>query len=174
MNKYKEAIKVVDTVLHHMCGEEREDGYLPTMEEMSNSMDLLTDLANKADAFNEFKCSNHEPELEEYRHTQTLEEYKESKVYKYCSDRPLEDVIQAVTNIYEDRFMCASKDLERVKNHLKEWLDLENDEPREPWNRKYMNMVESIYEFKRSKDLYDNFLDSVQWIKNQYEVVKRR
>ncbi len=51
MNKYKEAIKVVDTVLHHMCGEEREDGYLPTMEEMFNSMDLLTDLANKADSF---------------------------------------------------------------------------------------------------------------------------
>lgn len=51
MNKYKEAIKVVDTVLHHMCGEEREDGYKPTMEEMSNSMDLLTDLANKADSF---------------------------------------------------------------------------------------------------------------------------
>lgn len=51
MNKYKEAIKVVDTVLHHMCGEEREDGYLPTMEEMSNSMDLLTDLANKAESF---------------------------------------------------------------------------------------------------------------------------
>lgn len=51
MNKYKEAIKVVDTVLHHMCGEEREDGYLPTMEEMSKSMDLLTDLANKADSF---------------------------------------------------------------------------------------------------------------------------
>lgn len=174
MNKYKEAIKVVDTVLHHMCGEEREDGYLPTMEEMSNSMDLLTDLANKADAFNEFKRSNHELELEEYRHTQTLEEYKESKVYQYCADRPLEDILQAVTNIYEDRFMCASKDLERVKNHLKEWLDLENDEPREPWNRKYMNMVESIYEFKRRKDLYDNFLDSVQWIKNQYEVVKRR
>lgn len=51
MNKYKEAIKVVDTVLHHMCGEDREDGYEPTMEEMSNSMDLLTDLANKADSF---------------------------------------------------------------------------------------------------------------------------
>jgi hypothetical protein len=51
MNKYKEAIKVVDAVLHHMCGEEREDGYLPTMEEMFNSMDLLTDLANKANSF---------------------------------------------------------------------------------------------------------------------------
>lgn len=114
MNKYKEAIKVVDTVLHHMCGEEREDGYLPTMEEISNSMDLLTDLANKADAFNEFKRSNHEPESEKYRHTQTLEEYQESKVYKYCSDRPLEDIIQAVTNIYEDEFMYASKDLLKI------------------------------------------------------------
>lgn len=51
MNKYKEAIKAVDTVLHHMCGEEREDGYLPTMEEMSKSMDLLKELANKADSF---------------------------------------------------------------------------------------------------------------------------
>ena len=51
MNKYQEAIKVVDTVLHHICGEEREDGYLPTMEEMSNSMELLKDLANKADLF---------------------------------------------------------------------------------------------------------------------------
>lgn len=174
MNKYKEAIKVVDTVLHHMCGEERDDGYLPTMEEMSNSMDLLTDLANKADAFNEFKHSNYEHESEKYRHTQMLEEYQESKLYKYCCDLPLEDILQAVTNIYEDRFMYASKDLERVKNNLKEWLDLENDEPREPWNRKYMNMVESIYEFKREKDLCDYFLDSVQWIKNQYEVVKRR
>lgn len=47
MNKYKEAIKVVDTVLHHMCGEEREDGYLPTMEEMSKSMYLLQELVDK-------------------------------------------------------------------------------------------------------------------------------
>lgn len=51
MNKYQEAIEVVDTLLHLMCGEEREDGYKPTMEEMSKSMDLLTDLANKADSF---------------------------------------------------------------------------------------------------------------------------
>lgn len=62
MNKYKEAIKVVDTVLHHMCGEEREDGYLPTMEEMSNSMDLLTDLANKADSFEWIPVSERLPE----------------------------------------------------------------------------------------------------------------
>lgn len=51
MNKYKKAIKVVDTLLHLMCGEEREDGYKPTMEEMSNSMDLLKELVDKADSF---------------------------------------------------------------------------------------------------------------------------
>jgi hypothetical protein len=34
MNKYQKAIEVVDTLLHLMCGEEREDGYKPTMEEM--------------------------------------------------------------------------------------------------------------------------------------------
>ncbi len=51
MNKYQKSIEVIDTLLHLMCGEEREDGYKPTMEEMSNSMDLLTDLANKADLF---------------------------------------------------------------------------------------------------------------------------
>lgn len=51
MNKYQKSIEVIDTLLHLMCGEEREDGYKPTMEEMSNSMDLLKDLANKADSF---------------------------------------------------------------------------------------------------------------------------
>lgn len=51
MNKYQKAIEVIDTLLHLMCGEEREDGYEPTMEEMSNSMDLLKNLANKADSF---------------------------------------------------------------------------------------------------------------------------
>lgn len=165
MNKYKEAIKVVDTVLHHMCGEEREDGYLPTMEEMSNSMDLLTDLANKADAFNELKYSNHRF---------TLEEYRESRIGKECANRLLEDILYAVTSMYENRFMYASKDLERVKNNLKEWLDLVTDESKEHWNREFKAMTMSIYEFKREKDLYDDFLKEIEWIKNQYEVVKRR
>ena len=53
MNKYQKAIEVIDTLLHLMCGEEREDGYKPTMEEMSKSMDLLKDLANKADSKHE-------------------------------------------------------------------------------------------------------------------------
>lgn len=39
MNKYQKAIEVIDTLLHLMCGEEREDGYKPTTEEMSKSMD---------------------------------------------------------------------------------------------------------------------------------------
>lgn len=50
MNKYQKAIEVIDTLLQLMCGEEREDGYKPTIEEMSNSMDLLKDLANKEDS----------------------------------------------------------------------------------------------------------------------------
>lgn len=62
MNKYQKAIEVIDTLLHLMCGEEREDGYKPTMEEMSNSMDLLKDLANKADAFEWIPVSERLPE----------------------------------------------------------------------------------------------------------------
>ena len=53
MNKYKKAIEVIDTLLHLMCGEEREDGYKPTMEEMSNSMDLLKELVDKVDSKHE-------------------------------------------------------------------------------------------------------------------------
>lgn len=51
MNEYEKAIEVIDTLFHLMCGEEREDGYKSTVEEMSNSMHLLKDLANKADSF---------------------------------------------------------------------------------------------------------------------------
>lgn len=62
MNKYQKAIEVIDTLFHLMCGEEREDGYKPTMEEMSNSMDLLKDLANKADSFEWIPVSERLPE----------------------------------------------------------------------------------------------------------------
>lgn len=62
MNKYQKAIEVIYTLLHLMCGEEREDGYRPTMEEMSNSMDLLKDLANKADSFEWIPVSERLPE----------------------------------------------------------------------------------------------------------------
>ena len=47
MNKYQKSIEVIDTLLHLMCGEEREDGYKPTMEEMSKSMYLLQELVDK-------------------------------------------------------------------------------------------------------------------------------
>lgn len=148
------------------------DNSMSAMSRFKEDLNLLMDLANKADAFNDFKCSNHEPELEEYHHTQTLYEYQESKLGEYCANRPLEDILQAVTNMYEENFMFANKDLERVKNNLKEWLDA--DAPTERWNEEFKTMVMSIYKFKRRKDLFDDFLDSVQWIKNQYEVVKRR
>ena len=62
MNKYKKAIEVIDTLLHLMCGEEREDGYKPTMEEMSNSMDLLKELVDKADSFGWIPVSERLPE----------------------------------------------------------------------------------------------------------------
>lgn len=62
MNEYQKAIEVVDTLLHLMCGEEREDGYKPTMEEMSNSMDLLKELADKADSFEWIPVSERLPE----------------------------------------------------------------------------------------------------------------
>ena len=62
MNKYQKAIEVIDTLLHLMCGEEREDGYKPTMEEMSKSMDLLKELVDKADAFEQIPVSERLPE----------------------------------------------------------------------------------------------------------------
>lgn len=62
MNKYQKAIEVIDTLLHLMCGQEREDGYKPTMEEMSNSMDLLKELVDKADAFEWIPVSERLPE----------------------------------------------------------------------------------------------------------------
>lgn len=51
MNKYQEAIEIIDVSFHLVCGEEREDGYEQTTEEFLNSMDLLKNLANKADSF---------------------------------------------------------------------------------------------------------------------------
>ena len=48
MNKYKKAYNVIDTVLHLMCGEEREDGYKPTQKEMIEAMDYLKELVEKS------------------------------------------------------------------------------------------------------------------------------
>lgn len=62
MNKYQKAIEVIDTLLHLMCGEEREDGYKPTMEEMSKSMDLLKELVDKADSFEWIPVTERLPE----------------------------------------------------------------------------------------------------------------
>lgn len=65
MNKYHEAIEVIDTLLHLMCGAEREDGCEPTMEEMSNSMDLLKELVDKTDSFEWIPVTERLPEEHE-------------------------------------------------------------------------------------------------------------
>lgn len=49
MNKYKQAYNVIDTVLHLICGEEREDCYKPTHEEMSKAMTDLKELVEKGE-----------------------------------------------------------------------------------------------------------------------------
>ena len=87
MNKYKNSIEVVDTLLHLMCGEEREDGYKPTMEEMSKSMDLLKELVDKetpmkleeTDVETDKDCFNWIcPRCKSF--------HSESEGYQYCSE----------------------------------------------------------------------------------------
>ena len=46
--KYEKAYDVIDTILHLMCGEKREDGYEPTHDEMVEAMDDLKKLVGKA------------------------------------------------------------------------------------------------------------------------------
>ena len=79
MNKYKKAIEVIDTLLHLMCGEEREDGYKPTMEEMSNSMDLLKELVDKADSFEWIPVTERLPEPPKVRNP--MLDYKMLDIY---------------------------------------------------------------------------------------------
>lgn len=42
-----EAYEVIDTLIHLMCGETREDSYEPTMDETINSMRILKQLIDK-------------------------------------------------------------------------------------------------------------------------------
>lgn len=48
MNKYEKAFDVIDTILHLMCGEEREDNYKPSHDEMVNSMEDFKELVERA------------------------------------------------------------------------------------------------------------------------------
>ena len=48
MNKYEEAFNVIETILHLMCGEEREDNYKPSHDEMVNSMEDFKELVERA------------------------------------------------------------------------------------------------------------------------------
>ena len=79
MNKYQKAIEVIDTLLHLMCGEEREDGYKPTMEEMSNSMDLLKELVDKANSFEWIPVTEKLPEAPKERNP--MLDYKMLDIY---------------------------------------------------------------------------------------------
>ena len=79
MNKYQKAIEVIDTLLHLMCGEEREDGYKPTMEEMSNSMDLLKELVDKANSFEWIPVTEKLPEQPKGRNP--MLDYKMLDIY---------------------------------------------------------------------------------------------
>lgn len=42
-----EAYEVIDTLIHLMCGETREDGYEPTIDETINSMHIIKQLIDK-------------------------------------------------------------------------------------------------------------------------------
>lgn len=42
--EYLNAYEIIDTLLHLMCGEERVDGYEPSMEEMVKSMEAFNSL----------------------------------------------------------------------------------------------------------------------------------
>lgn len=42
--EYLNAYEIIDTLLHLMCGEERADGYEPSMEEMVKSMEAFNSL----------------------------------------------------------------------------------------------------------------------------------
>ena len=112
MNKYQKAIEVIDTLLHLMCGEEREDGYKPTMEEMSNSMDLLKELANKADAFEWIPVTERLPEPP-----------KENQELDY---RPLDVYLVSINEGYPFRAFWDGKNFGdgMFKLDVKAWMPL--------------------------------------------------
>lgn len=58
MNKYEKAFDVIDTILHLMCGEEREDGYKPSHDEMVNSMENFKELVERATPKRPFDIKN--------------------------------------------------------------------------------------------------------------------
>lgn len=47
MNKYEKAFDVIDTILHLMCGEKREDRYEPSHAEFSSAMKDFKELVEK-------------------------------------------------------------------------------------------------------------------------------
>lgn len=48
MNKYQKSYEIIDVAIHLMCGEEREDGYKPTMNEVIEAMKVFKELVDRA------------------------------------------------------------------------------------------------------------------------------
>ena len=46
INKYQKAYEVIETILHLMCGETREDGYKPSQDEMIEAMNIFRELVD--------------------------------------------------------------------------------------------------------------------------------
>lgn len=46
INKYQKAYGVIETILHLMCGEVREDGYKPSQDEMIEAMNIFKELVD--------------------------------------------------------------------------------------------------------------------------------
>lgn len=85
MNKYEKAFDVIDTILHLMCGEEREDDYKPSHDEMVNSMENFKELVERATPMQpEF---NHDEDTYECPCCgKTYETYYDGYLKKFCSD----------------------------------------------------------------------------------------
>lgn len=100
MNKYQSAYYVIDTVLHLMCGEEREDGYRPTQDELIKAMEDIKDLVDKTNVM-----INREETilqyLEEYKNEVAMEFDCDTEEYFYGQYVAIKQIIERVKEIIE-------------------------------------------------------------------------
>nr|DAP51663.1 MAG TPA: hypothetical protein [Caudoviricetes sp.] len=111
MNKYKQAYNVIDTVLHLMCGEEREDGYEPTQEEMAEAMDTFKELVEKSD------------NTENMDNLRKIKEITYSSEYVANLERQLELAREKNAELKKERWLidcCSAYYLEAYKQALKQ------------------------------------------------------
>lgn len=107
MNKYQEAIKIIDVSFRLVCGEEREDGYEPTTEEFLNSMNLLKDLASKADSFEKEQGITASEMFEKLGYIRTVESKK--IIYTYY--------LKGLFHCIEITFDLTEKEVELFDDH---------------------------------------------------------